>query len=209
MQKYICNLTFCFLLISIISCAQKDSKSRTTDYSIDNSVLKEIENKIEPFNLKANANISWTVFENDKIASTGNEEGEPALAFTSFIDNQIAIDCLNGVDNGFGFALVISSDTSILKLKVLSNNEALLFRKSHNSGFQPELLVPCLTKNITFANQPKFDKEEIVQGKIDLESEPFYELSNGKERKINFKLTAYFKSEPLPVIGNNYKTLKK
>lgn len=196
------------LLICFSSCAQK-KESQNASYTIDSSIVSEISRKIEPFNGQANANISFVIYENDKEIVHSNEPGEAALSFTCLSDNTLMVDCLNGVNDGFGFSLVIGKDTSFIKFKVVSNNDNVLFKPSKNTILQPELLVNCSSRKVLLAHNPTFASGEVIQGKVELDSEPFYEVSNGKERRLKFRVKSYFKSEPLPVNNREYKTLKK
>jgi hypothetical protein len=201
-------LILLLLIVTILfSCAQNKNTPRT-DLTIDSSIATQVNTQIARFNGKANANISFVVYDNDKPKIT-NELGEGALTFTSFTDKMLVIDCVNGVNDGFGFSLVIMKDTSFVKFKVLSKNDSTMFKSSRTDALQPELLVNSKTSSVTLAEPPTFTPGEIIEGKVELESEPFYEVANGKERTLRFKISVFFKSEPAPVINNKYKTLVK
>lgn len=200
-------LIWALIIIVSSSCSENQNTART-DLIIDSSIATQVNSQIARFNGKANANISFVVYDNDKPKIT-NERGEGALTFTSFTDKMLVIDCVNGVNDGFGFSLVIMKDTSFVKFKVLSKHDSTMFKSTPTDALQPELLVNSKTNSVTLAEPPTFTPGEIIQGKVELESEPFYEVANGKERTLRFKISAFFKSEPAPVINNQYKTLVK
>lgn len=195
-------------VIGLTSCGQFP-KTNKTSYTVDNSIVSEVKRKIEQFNKQANSNISFIIFENNKKVVTSEQKGEPGLSFTTFIDNSVSIECLNGIEDGFGFSLVINPDTAILRFKVISNSDQVQFRLLENESLQPEVLVRCLTNNITLANPLQIKTGEVIEGKVELESDNFYEVSKEGKRKLKFKLVVYFQSEPLPIIDKQYKTLKK
>ena len=189
----------------IIGSLSASAQSKHPVYTVDNTIATEIDKKIEPFQGKYNANLSFIVYENGREVI--KKDNKPALSFTSFSNNIVAVDCLNGTNDGFGFFLMIGKDTSFINFKVLSKSDSILFRSANASALQPELLVNCVNSKVTLAQAPMFVQGEVIQGLVDLESEPFYEVRNNKERKVNFRIVAFFKSEPTPVNKNQYKTL--
>lgn len=199
------TLIIIFFLNFLISCEKK----RKADFLIDPSISKVVDKKIQPFLQKANSNIIFTIIENDIKEINGDVNGEAALAFTSIIDNEVSIECLNGIEDGFGFSLIITRDTLIIKLKVMSGDSKIQFRTLYNKILQSDILVNCSKTNLILASQPKFKNDEIIEGKLELESEPFYENIVGKERKLKFKLLVFFRSEPIQGTKMGYKTLQK
>ena len=204
MSKIIRALVLCLLIVASLSAS---AQSKHPVYTVNNTIVSEIDRKIEPFQGKYNANLSFVVYEDAKEVI--KRDNKPALSFTSFSNNIVAVDCLNGTNDGFGFFLMIGKDTSFINFKVLSKSDSILFRSANASALQPELLVNCASSKVTLAQAPTFVQGEVIQGFVDLESEPFYEVRNDKERKVSFRIVAYFKSEPTPVNKNQYKTLSK
>lgn len=199
------NIRTLILSLLIIGSLSASAQSKHPVYTIDNTIAAEIARKIEPLQGKYNANLSFVVYENGREVI--KRDNKPALSFTSFSNNIVAVDCLNGTNDGFGFFLMIGKDTSFINFKVLSKSDSILFRSANASALQPELLVNCASSKVTLAQAPTFVQGEVIQGFVDLESEPFYEVRNNKERKVSFRIVAFFKSEPTPVIKSQYKTL--
>jgi hypothetical protein len=195
------------LIFFVCSCKAQPKNQKA--YTIDNSISSEINRRIEAFDGKGNASISFTVYEGEKVIAQSSDNGEAALAFTSFFDNKLVVDCINGIDEGFGFSLFVGKDTSFVKFKAVSYNGAFSFKLLNDNTPQPEVYVPCTMAKVTLSTYPKFTHNEVVEGKVDLISESFLEISEHKERKVSFKIEVYFRSEPLPVINGGYKTLKK
>ena len=199
------NIRTLILSLLIIGSLSASAQNKHPVYTIDNTIAAEIDRKIEPLQGKYNASLSFVVYENGREVI--KRDNKPALSFTSFSNNIVAVDCLNGTNDGFGFFLMIGKDTSFINFKVLSKSDSILFRSTNASALQPELLVNCASSKVTLAQAPTFVQGEVIQGFVDLESEPFYEVRNNKERKLSFRIVAFFKSEPTPVIKNQYKTL--
>lgn len=207
MFKIRCVLFLSLLIIGLFSSCEQPKRSKSAIYKIDSSVISTVNQKIAAFNGKSNACISFVMYEGDRAII--KEDNTAALSFTSFSKNIIAIDCLNGTNDGFGFFLMIGRDSSLVNFKVLSRNDSVLFKASEASTASPELLVKCMTSRVRLAREPGYVRGEVIQGIVELESEYFYEVRREKERKVKFKIEAYFKSEPVPVIDNKYKTLVK
>ena len=205
MSNKILALVIGLLLFNFFSSSAQNIRLKSQIYQIDSSVVAEIDKMIEPFKGKSNANISFAIYENEKEFIRKNNL--PALSLTSFSNNIVAVDCLNGVNEGLGFFLMISKDTSFVNLKVLSKSDSILFRSVKTSTLQPELLVNCESRKVILAHDPAFAQGEVIQGIVELESEYFYELRNNNEKKIKFWIKAFFKSEPIPINRNHYKTL--
>ena len=199
------NIRTLILSLLIIGSLSASAQSKHPVYTVNNTIVSEIDTKIKPLQGKYNASLSFVVYENGREVI--KRDNKPALSFTSFSNNIVAVDCLNGTNDGFGFFLMIGKDTSFINFKVLSKSDSILFRSANASALQPELLVNCASSKVTLAQAPTFVQGEVIQGFVDLESEPFYEVRNNKERKVSFRIVAFFKSEPTPVIKNQYKTL--
>lgn len=207
MSKNLCGFVLSVLILSFFSSCGQSRQSKGDIYKVDSSVVSTINQKIAPFNGKSNASISFVMYEGDKAIIS--DDNTAALSFTSFSKNVVAIDCLNGTNDGFGFFLMLSKDSSLVNFKVLSRNESVSFKSSQQSAASPELLVKCVNSRVTLAREPGYVQGEVIEGIVELESEYFYEVRANKERKVKFRVEAYFKSEPVPVTNNQYKTLVK
>ncbi len=215
MEKIKIRTTAIIVLMLQLSCTNQNSNkqnqvSKTNKfYSVDDNIVAEIDKSLKQFDSTANSSLFYRTFENEKVISEnfiGNTP-VPALAFTDIIDGAIAIDCLNGIDDGLGYSLIISKDTCFIRLHLLSK-DSITFSNNMQSTPEYSLFVPSVKSKIILANDPEFSKEEIVQGYIELTSEYFYERTNNQVRKLKFELQSYFKSEPMSS-KTGYKTLKK
>jgi hypothetical protein len=202
-QKFHLTIIALFMLIELSSCCQT-IKSNKKEFSIDKTIHSEVDKRIKQFNKQANSNISYKIYDGDKIIKTSNSFGEPSLSFTTFVENSILINCLNGVEEGLGFDLILSDDTILLNFKLLSKFD----ENSLEQDIPPEILVECLSYKIALADKPNFTKGELVEGKIELESEYYTAVTGKEKRKLKCTIEAYFRSEPLPIIDGKYLTLE-
>lgn len=55
--------------------------------------------------------------------------------------------------------------------------------------------VPCKTYKLTLSKKPGFKEGEVLEGVIELTSDEYYEVANGKESKYRMQLTGYFRTD--------------
>jgi hypothetical protein len=208
MFKIVQSIAVKFLIVvSLSACSQKSAK-KSEGIATDSTIISEVTKKIAAFNGQANANILFIVYENNKEVSRSSELGEAALSFTSFFNDTLIVDCQNGIDEGLGFSLIVSNDTSDVKFQIVSTDSNILFRTTKEMIPQPGVTVDCSSQSVLLAKRPSFTQGEIIEGKVQFETEPIYEVSRGQERLLTFKVVSFFRSEPLPINGG-YRTLKR
>jgi len=192
-----------FLLLIIYSCGNTTEKEKNTLINTDQKLY--IEKRLSKHNKELNCLIEFKRFENDNLVQDFTEYG--ALAFTRFEGETATVSGFSGIDNGIGFLLLISKDTCIVKYNALSTNEIFKLNKNEKSTFG--VMVPCKSEKVSLCNDVKYMNGEIISGKIEFESDDYYEIINNKENRVKVEMKAIFKSEPMPVIDGKYKTLIK
>ena len=203
-QQFYFTITVLIMLLDLSSYAQARITNKK-ELTIDTTIRSEVDKHISQFKRQANSNVSYSIYEGDKIIKTSNALGEPGLSFSSFIENTTVINCLNGIEEGIGFDLILSKDTTLLRFKLVS----ALNEESLRQGIPPEISVECISYKIVLADKPTFAKGELVVGKIELESDYFYIMVGEEKRQLKCKSEVYFRSEPLPIKDGKYLTLDK
>lgn len=85
--------------------------------------------------------------------------------------------------------------------------DALIYILKKSDSLTFGVSVPCKTYKLTLRNKPTFKKGEVVEGIIELVSDEYYEVANGRETKYKMQLTGYFKTEPLASVEEGYQKL--
>lgn len=197
-------LAFFVILATIYSC--KKPEENTSSYlKIDKNLSEEIETKLANYNKHFNCEIEYSRYENDDLVE--KSKTTPALSFTRLIDNVTTVTGFSGIDEGFGFILIITKDTTMIKTNVESTQP--IFKLKENDTPQFGLFIPCKYQKVMVVNKPKFNNEEIISGKIELKSDNYYEMINNEFKSVRLEMKAYFISEPLPIVNKEYKTLVK
>lgn len=204
MIKFYSVLTALLFFIELSACAQPIQTNKN-GFAIDKSIQVEIDKKLGQFNKQANSNLAYKIYDDNKMIAQSADAGDPGLSFTMFLENCNLINCLNGIDEGLGFALILCEDTTLLKFKLASKID----ENSLANGIQPEVEVECASYKITLSQKPNYTNGEMIEGKIELESKLYSGLVENEKKKLKCVLEVYFRSEPMPIIGGKYKTLEK
>ncbi|MES2862733.1 MAG: hypothetical protein V4666_01305 [Bacteroidota bacterium] len=194
-----------FLIFTFSSCVNSQKEDVSPVLIIDEESNKEIENKLSNSNNEYNCIIEYNRYENDDLVE--NNKVTNALSFTRIEKETATITGFSGIDEGFGFILLVNKDTCMIKCEFESTNEVFKLEKNHVPTFG--LYVPCKYQKTTLIKKPKFESGEIIKGKIDLKSENFYEKINNEFKSVRIEMKAYFISEPMPLENGKYKTLIK
>lgn len=200
-QFYILSI----LILTLCSCEKTLNKENSPVLTIDKKSKIEIENKLSNSNKQYNCLIEYNRYENDNLVKS--EQSTSALSFTRFENNTATVTGFAGIDEGFGFILLIAKDTCIIRCEMESTKEIFKLKENDTPSFG--LYVPCKYQKATLIDQPKYNLGEIIKGKIEITSEDFYEKINDQFKLVRIEMKAYFISEPLPLENGKYKTLIK
>lgn len=185
-------------------------KPHSTLYLVDEQINYTTIEKLKPYNKMANAVLYFSIKVDGKETFNNMNDGEPGLAFTTFfdLDNVMVIDCVNGIDDAIGFSILVAPDSLFVKHKMRSSSTSLMYKFSKDE-------IPFLEGAIGVKNHKvvlgasKYKSGEVACGYVELSSNPYYQLINDVEQKVEVDMKAYFLSEPLPVYNREYKTLQK
>lgn len=202
---------YLMLLLSalLFSCKAITPVQPPHGYTVDGNIIHDVQAKLTPYNKQANAWLSYTIYAGDTILFTTADTALLGLAFTTVADSFCGIVASSGIDDGEGFKLFFHKDSTWVSFYMHSQTGYAAFRAVPENYFAPELDVPCRQSKITLSKQVLYTSGEVIGGKVELESKPFYITDANGEHKVFSRLVAYFLSEPLPVINKQYKTLQK
>jgi hypothetical protein len=206
-MKNIFLLLVTFIFYSCGNSQEKRSvkgKEASTILSIDEKTNVEIDNYLSTSNQRYNCVLAYNRYENNKLIKSDTTS---ALAFSRFEEETVSITGFAGEDEGFGFILVITKDTCMIRCDVESTKEIFKLKKDDVPTFG--IHVPCKYQKATLASNPKSVVGEIIKGKIEIKSDDYYEKINNQFKLIRMEIKGYFISEPMPIKNGKYKTLVK
>lgn len=197
------QLYLLFLTLCLCSCGNSQEQKISSELNTG-ELNTEIENKLSDSNQHYNCIIEYNRYENNILKESNKTS---ALAFTRFENGIATVTGFAGVDEGFGFVLVLSKDTCMIRSEVESTKEIFKLKKNDIPTFG--LFVPSKYEKATLVNNPKREEGEIIKGKVDVKSEDYYEKIDNQFKLVRLEITAYFISEPMPIKKGKYKTLVK
>lgn len=196
-------------LIALSSCGQTPKGFDNCSYVVDPSIKARVDKKVKSFNGMTMSSMDFKMFENDSIIADTYAKGksiDECMNMTSLDGDTIRIAGFMGMFAGFGYQIALFKDTCIVRHFAKSDAEIYKLNKTDSVNFG--VSVPCKTYKLTLVNKPTFKKGEIVEGVIELMSDEYYEVANGKERKYRMQLTGYFKTDPLASTEESHKKIK-
>lgn len=197
MNKLANYLIVIFFSIAVNSCGQTKNKSR--NYIIDNSLKEKFKSFEKSFSEEGFSEVSFKLFHNDSIILNTNIYPNNFREYTNFENfkgDTIKITVTNNDGNSaYGFIIYILKDTCIARLIVQSNVANLSLNDSVTK--RQIIYVPCKSFNLKLSSEPKFKKEEVVDGIIELTSDNYYEIRNQKNERSKIEMKGFFRTKPL------------
>ena len=208
MKKFAILFNPILLLIALSSCGQTQEPIDNGNYTVDYSIKTKVDNKVKSFNGAIMTSMDFRMFENDSIVVDTYSKGksiDECLTMASLDGDTINITGFLGMTAGFGYQIAVFKDTCIIRHFMKTDAEIYKYKKTDSLNFG--VSVPCSTYKLTLTSKPTFKKGDIVEGIIELTSDDYYEVSNGKEKKYKMQLTGYFKTKPLMSTEESYQKL--
>lgn len=194
-----------FFIFTFFSCVNSQKNEISPILIIDKESKIEIDNKLANSNHHYNCLIEYNRYENDNLVESNKVVS--ALAFTRLEKSTATITGFAGIDEGFGFILLVDKDSCSIRCELQSTKDIYKLKKNDVPTFG--IFVPCKYQKTTLIEKPKFESQEIIKGKIDIKSEDFYKKINEQFKSVRIEMKAYFISEPMPIENGKYKTLIK
>jgi hypothetical protein len=180
------------LLLTLFVASNIFSQETNGIYEIDNSIKEKIENKVFNFDSLTLGSMDFKMYSDDSIIANTFAENERSQCITmAFLENDtIFITGFIGMFSGFGYKLFLIDGSFSVYFFAKFDAQILKLNKDDSLNFGID--VPCKSFSLVLVEKPAFKNGELVEGIIKLESEDFYEVSDGKESKLRIELTGYF-----------------
>ena len=186
------------VLIELSSCRQTSAPKDNRAYIIDSSVTQLLDKKLNSPNGKTMTLTDIRLYKDDKLVEDTYRSGKSIDEGAVMISNtgeSIYIFGFIGTGGNFGYKITLLDDTCTVGY--LAKSETAMYRLNKNDSLAPGVLVHCKISKLTLTKKPKPDAGEYAAGILELTSEDYYEVVNGKESKCRMQLTSYFKTNPM------------
>jgi len=176
------------------SCGQGQTTSKT-GYKIDSDIQAQVDNQTMSSNDVVMGKMEIRMFENDSLIfdTYGKDKKIEFFTMTTLENDTIHITGFAGMFVYFGFYLDIFNDSYEVTYLAKSDAEMYKYNKT-DTTLTFGLSVPCSEPSLTLVSKPTFNNNDTVSGILEIKSNDFWEVSNGKEKKYRMELKAYFKT---------------
>jgi hypothetical protein len=195
-----------FLFLALSSCGQNPGPVNYHGYSVDNMVKKSVALKVKSFNGAAQSSMDFKMYENDSLIADTYATGkriDECMTMTSLEGDSINITGWLGISAAFGYQIVLFRDTCIVVHFAQSDAEVYKLREHDSLEFG--VIVPCKHYTLTLSEKPNFKKGQVLEGVVELNSEDYYEVANGEEKRCKVQLTSYFRTAPIESLEDQVK----
>lgn len=192
MNKLHLILIIFLLPFSYFSCKAGDKNPKLT-YKVDESLRKEVENNTGDMNGVPIGKFELRIYENDVLTfdNFGDEQKGELFFMTSYQNDTISIIGIAGFTMALGFYLDLYRNNYELTYMIKSDAEIYKYNEDDAKAYH-KLSVPCSYTSCTLTSKPTFKTEDIVSGVVELKSNDFWDLANGRKNKYRVELKAYF-----------------
>ena len=195
---------FTFILINFLfsACGQTRTYGNKSTYQINSEVEEQIEQKVKTFNGVSMSSMDFKMYQNDTLIADTESKGKSieCMLLTTLFGDTVSITGFIGMFAGFGYQIELFKDTCIVRHFAKSDTEIYKLKKTDSLTFG--VSVPCKSYNLILTEKPTITKGEIISGIVELESEDYFEVSNGDENKYRVVLKGYFRTEPLQTLDD-------
>lgn len=179
-----------FLLLFLISCSNSVEPTRQ-------SMEDEIDSLTSKQEHIYHGSMEVEIVENDKVIfSTMNDASIAECAvFSQHEPDSTVIRLWVGMFVGFGMDIIIKEDSTYTEMLISSDDLPIYKQHQEDSLLQLGLRLKPIKQKLQWVDKPILEQGEIIKGIIEAESQEFWEVSNGQEKKTRISIKAWFKSE--------------
>ena len=188
-------------------------QTKIGSYSIDNNIQVKIDKNVTSFNDPALGSsvigsVDLKLFIKDSLITDtySKDKKLECIIYTTLDGDTANITGFVGMFAGFGFQISLFKDSCLIHY--ISKSDSKIYKLKKTDSLNYAIAVPCKTSKLTLTNKPVIKKGEVISGIIELTSDDYYEVANGKETKYRMQLTGYFKTEALQSLQDKYNKLK-
>lgn len=193
------------LLITFSSCGQTPKSFYNGAYVVDPGIKVTVDKKVRSFEGVTMTSMDFKMYENDSLIGDTYSKGksiDECMTKATLDGDTINIIGFMGMFAGFGYQIALFKDTCIVRH--FAKSDAEIYKLNKDDSLEFGVSVPCKTYKLTLSKKPTFNKGDVLEGIIELTSDEYYEVANGKESKFRMQLTGYFRTDPLEGIDEKF-----
>ena len=190
------------LFLLLPSFKSGENQNHLPKYKIDRSIKKEVRKNTESINGVPVGNVEMRMFEDDSLIFDNFGEIEKGQLMFMPAWNQDVVEIIGfaGFAVALGFYLDLYKDNYELTYLTKCDSEIYKYNQQDNTLLF-KLSVPCSYTSCTLTSKPVFTEGNTISGIVELKSNDFWQVANGRENKYRVELKAYFS---LPLRWSEY-----
>lgn len=189
-------LTLLFSIILLISCNNKERVSEKTSYKINPEIASEID-----INTKLDGKLEMgameiKVFEDDSLVAEtfSSDKCLPFWIMPENSKNSIQIMGIVGLFDASGFRLGLTKTN--YDVNYFSSSDFGIYKvNKKDTTLTGQINLKCKKTTLVLEKYPQFEKGNEISGIVEFKTPDYWEVSNGKEKKVRIEAKAYFKTK--------------
>jgi len=194
------------LFFTPYSCGHRRGPVTYKGYVVDNSVKQMVNGRVSSVKGMVLSSMDFRLYENDSLIADTYATGksiDECVTMTSMQGDAITITGWLGMFVGFGYRIELFGDSCIVDH--FAHSDAEIYKLKEKDSLEFGVDVPCKHYTLTLAEKPDFKKGQVLEGVVDLKSEDYFEVANGKEKRCRVELTGYFRTDPVESMDDQSK----
>ena len=189
------------VLIAFSSCEQSPKPFDNRTYIVDSSITPLLNKQLNSSKGQIMALTDIKLYKDDKLVEDTYTNGKSidegaVMSSREFTEEMIYIYGFVGTSGNFGYKIVLFKDTCTVEY--FAKSDSVKYKLNKNDILASGVLVPCKISRLTISKKPKPYAGEFVEGILEVTSEDYYEVVNGKESRCRMQLKSYFRTNKIP-----------
>lgn len=186
------------IILLLISCSSGDRVNTKVEYKIDPGIITEVAKNTRKEGKIDIGSMEIRYYEDDSLVTEtfSSNQAIPFFIMQKHSTQTIRIDCVVGMFDAWGIHLEL--DKTKFNIAHFSGADFGIYRKQKSDTvLSPGIYLKCKHPSLTLQAYPQFEDGEEISGIIEFKTPEYWEVSNGKEKKIRIEGKAYFRTKLL------------
>jgi hypothetical protein len=183
------------IILLLISCSSGDGVNNKAEYKIDPGITTEVAENTRKEDKLDIGSMEIRYYEDDSLVSEtfSNEKSVPFWIMQEHSTESIQIDGVVGMFDAWGIHLEL--DKTKFSVAYFSGADFGIYKKQKSDTvLSPGIYLKCKHPSLTLQAYPQFEDGEEISGIIEFQTPEYWEVSNGKEKKVRIEGRAYFRA---------------
>ena len=186
------TLTPIYTIILLISCSSGDGLNKKVYYPIDESIIKEVAANTRKDGKMEIGSLEIRYYEDDSLITEtfSNDKSVSFWIIQKHSPDHIQLTGMVGMFDASGFRLGITKEK--FNVDYFTNADFGIYKKKKSDTvLSSGVTLQCKDESLTLSAYPGFEDGEDIIGIVEFKTPEYWQVSNGKEKKIRLEGKAY------------------